>query len=813
LPTDASTGAVISGDYANRLPSNSRSLDTLVQMTPGVVSSGEPGGGVNVNGMRSNTNYYTVDGVSANTGDAQPGGGGPGGMPGMRGGAVVGSSAGTSATGSSMNLISLDAMQEFRVQTSTFAPEFGRSPGAQISIVSRGGSNQFHGSVAEYIRNDRFNANDWFSNRSGLPRGSMRLGDESLTLGGPVQHSRTFFFASFEGLGLRQPRTAEDTVPDASVRKLAKAALRPYLNAFPVPNGESLGSGAALFQATYSMPASSQAGSLRVDHAFGDGRNAFLRYSYSPSDNASRGGFSSSNSVQYFTSKTQTLTGSYSWLNREESINDVRVNLTRTSSSSRSTMDNFGGAVVPADSTLFPSGYSSAVGSYSLNIQGVGGFSKGQQSWNSQDQLNAVFSQTVSQAEHQYKAGFDYRLILPASRSMPYSANVSFNGIQGDSDSGAFLSGTATNAVVTSSPSGIYSRYQNFAFYLQDTWKASDITTVTFGFRYDVNPAPTGRNGTQTPAVDSSYNLVTGRALYGTKWFNIAPRFGVSHQLNQSTTHPMVFHGGIGIFYDTGYGTTSGAFSSSPNTSSTITSQVAFPLASSVLAAPALPPTKPYGQVISADPSLAAPLVFEWNATVERWLGMGQVLSVGYVGTSGRRLIRQQTYPGFFSDQYQMLNYSTNGGDSDYNAMQIQYRGTLSSRLQAQVGYTWSHSLDTGSSDIGGGGFAILTGSERGNSNFDIRHSFNGSASYRIPPPGTMILNRILDGWYMDGLVSARTGLPFDVQGLTTSTSSTAAVQQTPRAVSKGSSHRSVRTTFRGSRSGSPIQLRRVGNV
>jgi hypothetical protein len=321
---------------------------------------------------------------------------------------------------------------------------------------------------------------------------------------------------------------------------------------------------------------------------------------------------------------------------------------------------------------------------------------------------------------------------------------------------------------------------------MQDTWKASDITTVTFGFRYDVNPAPTGRSGTKTPAVDSSYNLVTDRALYGTKWFNIAPRFGVSHQLNESAVHPMVFHGGIGIFYDTGYGTTSGAFSSAPNSSSIISSSVAFPLASSVLAAPTLPPSKPYGMVTSADPSLAAPLVFEWNATVERWLGMGQVLSVGYVGTSGRKLIRQQTYPGFFSDQYQLLNYSTNGGDSDYNALQVQYRSTISRRVQAQVGYTWSHSLDTASSDLGGGGFAILLGSERGNSNFDIRHSFNGSTSVRLPAPQTKILNLVLDGWYMDGLVTSRTGLPFDVQGLTTSTSSSSSSSNNPANGIKG---------------------------
>jgi hypothetical protein len=778
LPNDSSTGSTITGDYANSIPVNSRSLADLVRLTPGVVSAGSPDGGLNVNGLRSNTNYYTVDGVSANTGIGGPA---PAGLPGGFGGLAAGTSAGTSATGSTSSLISFDAMQELRVQTSTFAPEFGRSPGAQISIVSRGGSNAFHGSLSEYYRDDRFNANDWFSNRSGLMRGKLKLQNEGATLGGPIRRNRTFFFISFEGQGLTQPRTAVDTVPDLASRLAAKAALKPFLNAFPIPNGAELGSGAALFNAVYSTPSSNNAGSIRLDHNFGDGRNAFLRYNYAPSDNSVRGGFlSASNNVQHTSATSQTLTGSYSWLNKEQSLNDLRVNFTRSSLNSNSTLDTFGGAVVPADSILFPSGYSSANASYSLNIQGAEGFSKGQKTSSSQDQFNAVFAQSVSEEPHEYKAGFDYRVLLPSSHSNPYSANVTFNGIQGDSSSGALLSGEATNAVVTSSPAEIASWYQNFAFYVQDTWKATDDTTITFGFRYDVNPAPGGRAGTKAPALDSSYNINTEKALYATKWFNIAPRFGISRRLNDSETHPIVFHGGIGIFYDTGYGTTSGAFSGPPNTNTTINSSVAFPLSSTVLAAPALPPTKPYGMVTSADPNLAAPLVYQWNATVDTFLSQGQAVTIGYVGTAGRRLVRQQSYPGFFSDQYQLLNYSTNGGDSDYNALQAQYRKRIGRSFTAQASYTWSHSLDTASNDLGGGGFAILLGSERGSSDFDIRHTFNGSVNWRLPETKIPVLKWVVDGWSLSGIVTGRTGLPFDVQSLTTSTSSSATNKNLP---------------------------------
>ena len=114
-----------------------------------------------MNGQRADANYFTVDGVSANFGVT-------GYSPLVQ--AAGGALPALSAQGGTNSLVSVDAMQEFRVQTSSFAPELGRTPGGQISIVTRSGSNQFHGTAFEYFRNDVLDANDWFSNRDYLPK-------------------------------------------------------------------------------------------------------------------------------------------------------------------------------------------------------------------------------------------------------------------------------------------------------------------------------------------------------------------------------------------------------------------------------------------------------------------------------------------------------------------------------------------------------------------------------------------------------------------------------------------------------------------
>src|SRR5690606_29818857 len=135
--------------------------------------------------------------------------------------------------GGTSSLASVDAVQEFTVQTSTYAPEYGRQPGAQVAIVTRSGTNALHGSAFNYFRNDKLDANSWFGNYNGIQRPPLRQNDFGFTFGGPVfipktynGQNRTFFFASYEGLRLIQPVVLTGLrVPSIAARENATGAV------------------------------------------------------------------------------------------------------------------------------------------------------------------------------------------------------------------------------------------------------------------------------------------------------------------------------------------------------------------------------------------------------------------------------------------------------------------------------------------------------------------------------------------------------------------------------------------------------------
>src|SRR3989449_5398529 len=225
----ATVSTVVDRTFVENLPLNGRSFQTLIMLTPGVVVTAtafDDQGQFSVNGQRADANYFTVDGVSANFGVT--------GYPPLvqaAGGALPA----LTVSGGTNSVVSVDAMQEFRLQTSSFAPEFGRTPGGQISIVTRSGTNSFHGTLFEYFRNNVLDADDWFVNFNQLPKPEERQNDFGGVFGGPVIKDKTFFFFSYEGLRLRQPSTQQTVVPDNASRQQAPAAMQPFLTAYPLP--------------------------------------------------------------------------------------------------------------------------------------------------------------------------------------------------------------------------------------------------------------------------------------------------------------------------------------------------------------------------------------------------------------------------------------------------------------------------------------------------------------------------------------------------------------------------------------------------
>ncbi|MGH8700135.1 MAG: TonB-dependent receptor domain-containing protein [Burkholderiales bacterium] len=572
-------GTVVNRQFVANLPLNGRSFNALINLTPGVVatpSSFLEQGQFSVNGQRPDANYFTVDGVSANIGIS---------VAANLVQTASGSIPATSALGGTNNLVSVDALQEFRIQTSSYAPEFGRSPGAQVQLVTRSGTNDFHATIFEYFGHDALDAGDYFANRRHLPKPDNRLHDFGGVLGGPVIKNKTFIFSSFEGLRLQQPRVGVTTVPSLATRRSAAPGLGPVLAAFPLPNGAEVGNGLAEFSASFSDPSSLDAISLRADHNPSARLTLFGRYNNAPSENVRRGASVGLSTVSSFRVRTQTLTSGGTWAGSANHSNEFRFNYSLTEGRSALTLDDFGGAVAPPEALFFPAPLSAKDGLVIVQFLDSPVFSLGSNGANRQRQINVVDNHSLAPGAHSLKFGVDYRRLSPTLGTRAYDQFALFNDLD------AVRTGTASVAAI-GAHENIALFFTNFSAYGQDTWKLGRRLTLTYGLRWDANPPPSGKAGREPFAVTGFDDFATlalaprGTALYETTWRNFAPRIGLAYQLSRRRGRETVLRGGFGIFYDLGTSsagtlTASGVF---PYGATRFLASVAYPLSSALAA-------------------------------------------------------------------------------------------------------------------------------------------------------------------------------------------------------------------------------------
>lgn len=771
-------GTVVDRQFVANIPLNGRSFQSLIALTPGVVitpAANSTQGQFSVNGQRAGANYFTVDGVSANFA-VSPGFG--------LSASASGSLPSVTTFGTTQGLVSVDALQEFKVQTSTYTAEYGRQPGGQVSIVTRSGTNEFHGSLFDYLRNDVLDANDWFANANGQPKAPERQNDFGGTFSGPVMlprfgegghqpgyngRNRTFFFFSYEGLQLRLPQFTLTNVPTLTLRETAPAAWRPVLKAFPPPNGKDLGNGLAEFTASYSNPSSLSATSLRIDHTINQRWTLFGRYNTAPSQTTSR----SVSNLSRFTRneiKTQTFTVGLTATLTPHAVNEFKFNYSNNDATQFISHNSLYGAVPPPRSALIPPEYDSdtAQGQITLLFAGrtsVGnvqvGIFGGEFSY-PQRQINLIENFSYSLSNHQFKFGIDYRHLTPSFAANTYSLSaVLANQTQ------IFSSTIGTVSVLSISPAKF--RFINFSAYGQDSWKLSRRLTIDLGLRWDVNPAPKEVTGRNPLAVTSIDNLATmqlapnGTSLWGTTHNNFAPRVGVAYRLWGDSANETVIRGGFGVFFDTGNNQGANGSFGYPFVLSRVLSNVPYPFLAAQLAPAAVANlsnlTPPYGTITVFDPQLKLPYTLQWNVAIQHSLGNNQAVSVSYVGAAGRRLLQQrQLSLSAINPKFTTVNLTTNQATSDYHALQAQFQRRLSRGLQVLASYTWSHALDNDSADLG----TIIP--VRGNAAFDIRHVFSSAITYDVPVRTKVrVLNAILRNWSLDSTFRAQTGLPIDV--------------------------------------------------
>src|SRR6266576_2837690 len=417
----ATVSTVINRGFVENLPLNGRSFNTLLQLTPGVViapSSTVSPGQFSINGQRTDANSFSVDGVSADFGlsaEFAPGQGGSGGTPAFN------------AYGGTSSLVSVDALQEFRIQTSSFAPEYGRTPGGQVVIETRSGTNDFHGDLFDYFRNDVLDASDWFNGAvlPPLPKAEDRQNDFGGVLGGPIYRGKTFFFLSYEGLRLRQPQTTTVVVPSLATRASAISAAAPYLNAYPLPHGTNSVTGTAQFTGSYSNQLTQDAGSVRVDQLIGSKWTIFGRYNEAPSQSVGRSGNLSEVDTFHFATRTFTL--GVNTMLTARITNSFRGNYSLQAVTGAASLDPFGGAAPPAPTLLLPSPLSVESSGALFQTLDTSGYILGQLARNRDRQVNLIDGVSISIGTHQLKFGVDYRnldLSLPKFEAdLGYSAS------------------------------------------------------------------------------------------------------------------------------------------------------------------------------------------------------------------------------------------------------------------------------------------------------------------------------------------------------------------------------------------------------
>ena len=256
-------------------------------------------------------------------------------------------------------MVSVDALQEFRIETSSFAPEFGRSPGGQVILTTRSGTNAFHGAVFDYFRNTAMDANNWFNDEASpqIPKAPEHHNDFGGVLGGPIWKDKTFFFASYEGARLDLPSTLEIQVPyiSSAVPSCSPSpAIAPFLEAYPKPNGTvSSATCTGQFTGSFANKATLDAGSLRIDHTFNGRFSIFGRYNDAPSQIANR--INSLSEIDTTIMNTQTVTVGVNMTLSSRVFNALRGNYSTQRAGLSQALDSFGGAIPPDPSILFGS--------------------------------------------------------------------------------------------------------------------------------------------------------------------------------------------------------------------------------------------------------------------------------------------------------------------------------------------------------------------------------------------------------------------------------------------------------------------------
>ncbi len=792
--SNASVSTVVDRKLIAKVPLSGRSLQDLISLTPGIVtespqaatqSGTQTQGDFSVNGEPTESNLFFVDGVSANIRSVLASSGSHTGSS--------GSIAGSTALGTTQSLISVDALQEFRVLSSTYSAEYGRTPGGQFTFLTRSGGNDVHGSIYNYFRSNLLDAKDWFSTTRVIVNGDHKYSeyipagysqnDFGATLGAPIVlpriydgRNRSFLFLSYEGLYVDQQTPQTYSFAPTLCYGLGPTAcpgvpleVGAALQTFPIgaPTATNPGLGYATVDG-FSFPSHVNASSVRVDHIFSPRFSIFIRYGDTPSDGAANQLYS----VTTYRNRTQTVTlGATNQLSANHS-NELRFGYTGSNANSAAITEDLvstGGGHVSSN----PNGdlnadlgasnvYGPASADAYIHITGVGDSdSNTDQATGSLDEWNLRDTFSVTAQNHLLRFGVDQRHIRAGISPPALSVLSDFFTLD------SLVENSASDLVVTRSTPArpVLNEFSAFA---EDEWKIWPSLSLSLGLRWDVNPAPKGQHGQDAytvlgdVAAPATLQLAPrGTSLWHTGWFNLAPRLGAAWVARGQPGRELLVRAGGGVFFDTGTRVALRAFDGIGFATSAYFLGAPVPATSSQIAFPTAV-TAPYSnmQAFALSPHLQLPYSWQWNLGVEQALGRNQSITVSYVGAAGRRLLQEQRRNvSAVNPDFGDVTYFPSGLSSSFQSLQTKFQRSLSPGIEVLASYTWAHSLDYGSTDPA---YPL----QWGNSNLDVRQNLEAAASWSSAPARRFLsFRRALEGWEADGRLIARTGFPVDLLG------------------------------------------------
>jgi hypothetical protein len=778
--TSGTLGGLVQANEVENLPLNGRNYIDLTMMQPGVAPINIPPGGA------YNGTWFTTNGATPRSNNF------------LLDGAIMQDVNSGSTADFSGRTLGLDGIQEYRVITNNFSAEYGLTMGSQTIMVSKSGSNRFHGSGFEYLRNNMLDARNYFD-KSIAANHFQRLppykrNNFGGSFGGPIQKDKTFFFVNYEQLEERLGITVNDTVPAAGCHGAAGAVITvaacpqlgstasatiapniaPFLAIYPLPNLPNNG-----FTTPYSQPERDVFGQARVDHVFSTRDNAFVRYTIDDDEQDLALTF-----PQYFINprltRHQYATLSEDHVFSSSLLNSFRFSFSRTYSE-RTAANPFTGpqySLVPGQ----PMGPITVGGlSGSLGPTANPGAIQHQNVLTLSDDVGKTFG------SHSLKFGTLINSFRQFTR-----ATQRIQGLMNFGSVATFLAGNALNFSAVAPGSDINRTWQFYTlgFYAQDDWRVRSNFTVNLGLRYEPSPNYYHEvNGIsvalRNPLTDTA--LTVGPMFKNPTLNNFSPRLGFAWDVFGSGK--TAIRGGASLMYDIGnlYNGLNTFVGAQPPFSAFQVGSGTFTLPLTFTSLSQAPSTVQY--------NLKQARLYTESFTVEQQLPLDAVLSVSYVGSRGVHLLNlgdaNPDVPLGFSapgvpfwdpnsahvvarvnPAWNTVALYGSNGDSSYNAMEVVVTKRVTHGLQFQSSYTWAKLIDNQASEANTDCPETTTYAsnpynarfDRGPACFNIPHIWVSNFLYRIPSPriSERVLGALTRGWGLSGIYTFRDGLPFN---------------------------------------------------